>query len=113
MILVTGASGNVGGELLVALLARGEPVRAVVRDPSRASTPAGVEIVQGDLELPESLTPALDGVHGVFLLGGWSDMPEILRRAQRAGVERVVLLTSRCVIGGQPDNAITRTWLDS
>jgi uncharacterized protein YbjT (DUF2867 family) len=84
-----------------------------VRDPSRASTPAGVEIVQGDLELPESLTPALDGVHGVFLLGGWSDMPEILRRAQRAGVERVVLLTSRCVIGGQPDNAITRTWLDS
>jgi len=113
MILVTGATGNVGGELLTALAARGERVRAVVRDPAHVSVPSGVEIVQGDLELPESLTPALTSVRGVFLLGGWSDMPELLRRAERAGVERVVLLTSRCVVGGKPDNPITRMWLDS
>jgi uncharacterized protein YbjT (DUF2867 family) len=112
MILVTGATGNVGGEVVGALAARGLPVRAVVRDPAAARISA-TEIVQGDLELPESLTPALDGVSSAFLLGGWSDMREILRRMQRAGVERVVLLTSRCVVGGQPDNPVTRMWLDS
>jgi uncharacterized protein YbjT (DUF2867 family) len=112
MILVTGATGNVGGELVAALVARGEPVRAVVRDPASSGL-SGVEIVRADLEFPESLTPALDGIRSAFLLGGWSDMPEILRRMQRAGVERVVLLTSRCVVGGQPDNPVTRMWLDS
>jgi uncharacterized protein YbjT (DUF2867 family) len=113
MILVTGATGNVGSELVTALAARGVPARAVVRDVAGAATPTGVDVVQADLELPESLTPALDGVDAVFLLGGWSDMPELLRRIKRAGVERVVLLTSRCVIGGKSDNAITRMWLDS
>jgi uncharacterized protein YbjT (DUF2867 family) len=113
MILVTGATGNVGGELAAALAARGEPVRGVVRDPGRAKLPAGVELVQGDLELPESLTPALDGARAVFLLGGWGDMPQLLRRIARAGVEHVVLLTSRCVVGGRPDNPVTRMWLDS
>lgn len=112
MILVTGATGNVGGEVVAALAARGLPVRAVVRDPAVARISAA-EIVQGDMELPESLTPALDGVSSAFLLGGWSDMREILQRMQRAGVERVVLLTSRCVVGGQPDNPVTRMWLDS
>lgn len=113
MILVTGATGNVGGELVTALASRGEPVRALVRDPAQAAMLAGAEIVQGDLELPESLSPALDGVRSAFLLGGWSDMPEILRRMRRADVERVVLLTSRCVVGGQADNPITKMWLDA
>lgn len=113
MILVTGATGNVGGELLAALADRGQPVRAVVRAAAGASVPSGVDVVQADLELPESLTPALDGIRDVFLLGGWSDMPEILRRMRRAGVDHVVLLTSRCVVGGAPDNPVTRTWLDS
>jgi uncharacterized protein YbjT (DUF2867 family) len=113
MILVTGATGNVGREVVDALAARGAAVRAVVRDPARARMPAGVDVVGGDLELPESLTPALDGVRAIFLLGGWGDMPGLLRRIERAGAEHVVLLTSRCVIGGQADNAVTRMWLDS
>jgi uncharacterized protein YbjT (DUF2867 family) len=113
MILVTGATGNVGGALAAALAARGEGVRAVVRDPARANLPAGIELVQGDLELPESLTPALNSARGVFLLGGWGDMPELLRRIERAQVERVVLLTSRCVLGGRVDNPVTRMWLES
>lgn len=113
MLLVTGATGNVGREVVTALASRGEHVRAVVRDPARSSGPADAELVQGDLELPESLTPALDGVRGVFLLGGWSDMPGLVRRIERAGVERVVLLTSRCVVGGRPDNPVTRMWLDA
>jgi uncharacterized protein YbjT (DUF2867 family) len=109
MILVTGASGTVGGEVVKALA--GHPVRAVVRDPSRVTLDA--EVVAGDLELPESLTPALKGVDAVFLLGGWSDMPGLVRRIERAGAKRIVLLTSRCVIGGKPDNAVTRMWLDA
>ena len=113
MILVTGATGNVGREVAAALAGRGEDVRAVVRDRARAKLPAGVELVYGNLELPESLTPALDGVRAVFLLGGWGDMPELLRRIERARVEHVVLLTSRCVVGGRPDNPVTRMWLDS
>jgi uncharacterized protein YbjT (DUF2867 family) len=113
MILVTGATGNVGGEVVAALAGREEGVRALVRDPAGAALPAGVEVVQGDLELPESLTPALDGARAVFLLGGWGDMPGLVRRFGGAGVEHVVLLTSRCVVGGKADNAITRMWLDS
>jgi uncharacterized protein YbjT (DUF2867 family) len=113
VLLVTGATGNVGREVVAALAARGEDVRAVVRDPARASAPAGVELVQGDLELPESLTPALAGARGVFLLGGWSDMPGLAQRIERAGVERVVLLTSRSVVGGRADNPVTRMWLDA
>jgi uncharacterized protein YbjT (DUF2867 family) len=113
MILVTGATGNVGGELVAALTARGADVRAVVRDASRAQLPAGVEVVRGDLDQPGSLTPALDGARAVFLLGGWGDMPQLLRRVERAGVEHVVLLSSRCVIGGRADNPVTRMWLDS
>jgi uncharacterized protein YbjT (DUF2867 family) len=113
MILVTGVTGNVGGALAAQLAARGWDVRAVVRDPARVELPAGVEVVQGDLDLPESLTPALTGARAVFLLGGWGDMPELLRRIERARVEHVVLLTSRCVVGGRPDNPVTRMWLDS
>ena len=113
MIVVTGATGNVGGEVVAALAGREEGVRALARDPAGAALPAGVDVVQGDLELPESLTPALDGARAVFLLGGWGDMPGVLRRFGRAGIEHVVLLTSRCVVGGMADNAITRMWLDS
>lgn len=113
MILVTGATGNVGSEVATALTARGEEVRAVVRNPDRGARPEGVEVVRGDLDLPESLASALDGARGVFLLGGLRDMPGLLRQVERSGVEHVVLLTSRCVVGGKPDNAISRIWLDS
>ena len=113
MIVVTGAGGNVGGALAAQLASAGEPVRAVVRDPARAALPDGVGVVAGDLERPESLPSALAGARAVFLLGGWSDMPGIVRRIGDAGAERIVLLTSRCVIGGRPDNAITAMWLEA
>jgi uncharacterized protein YbjT (DUF2867 family) len=49
----------------------------------------------------------------VFLLGGWGDIAGVLRQIERARVEHVVLLTSRCVVGGRADNPVTRMWLES
>jgi uncharacterized protein YbjT (DUF2867 family) len=69
-------------------------------------------VAAADLAEPASLVPALDGVRRLFLLGGFAT-PEVLATVREAGVEHVVLLTSRCVVGGQPDNAITRMWLDA
>jgi len=113
MILVTGANGNVGKELVSQLAAAKQPVRALVRDPGRRAQPAGVELVAGDLDRPASLGPALGGVRGVFLLGGHKDMPGLLTRIREAGVQRVVLLSSRSVVGGSPTNAIVRMWMTS
>ncbi|MGF6884781.1 uncharacterized protein YbjT (DUF2867 family) [Nocardia sp. GAS34] len=106
MILVTGASGNVGGALVEQLAAAKRPVRALVREPGGAAVPPGVQIVEGDLNRPDSLSDAFTGVTGLFLLGGFADMPAVLARARAAGVEHVVLLSSRSVVGGRPDNAV-------
>ncbi|WP_225850012.1 NAD(P)H-binding protein [Streptomyces sp. HPF1205] len=113
MILVTGASGHVGGELVRRLAEEGRPARAMVREPQRYAAPAGVEVVAGDLNRPDGLGPALEGVTGVFLLPGFADMPGLLERVREAGVAHVVLLTSRSVVGGKPDNAVVRMHLDS
>jgi uncharacterized protein YbjT (DUF2867 family) len=113
MILVTGATGNVGGELVRALAARGEAVRALARNPDRATFPAAAQVTAGDLGAPRSLTAALAAVSKVFLLGGFATLADVLRRARGAGAEHIVLLTSRCVVGGNPENAVTRMWLES
>ncbi|WP_441247680.1 NAD(P)H-binding protein [Kitasatospora sp. McL0602] len=106
MIVVTGATGNVGGELVSALAAQGRPVRAVAREPERVTRRAGVEVVAGDLNRPDSLKEALTGARSLFLLGGFPDMPGVLAQARAAGVAHVVLLSSRSVVGGRPDNAV-------
>jgi uncharacterized protein YbjT (DUF2867 family) len=111
MILVTGAGGNVGGSLIRQLAAAGEPVRALSRRPGGTQPRPGVEVAEGDLAKPESLPAAFDGISGLFLLGGFDTVEAVLAQARAGGVDRVVLLTSRCVIGGAPDNAITAMWL--
>jgi uncharacterized protein YbjT (DUF2867 family) len=115
MILVTGAAGNVGGEVVAQLAAAGQKVRALVRNREVAAPPPGVEVAAGDLNRPESLAlaPALRGVRGVFLLGGDRDMPALLAAIARAGVERVVLLSSRSALLNDPSNAIVNMWLAS
>src|SRR4051812_47958542 len=114
MILVTGATGNVGAELVRTLAAAGEPVRALVRDPSRAtSLPDGVEAVAGDLNRAETLEPAIEGVRGVHLLAGYSGLPDALDRMRRAGVERVTLQSSSAVPGGDTTNAVARYHIES
>ncbi|GLY89351.1 NAD(P)H-binding protein [Actinoallomurus iriomotensis] len=108
MILVTGATGNVGSELVSALAEEGHRVRALVRDPRKATLPAGVEPVTGDLNEPGTLTGALSGVRAVFLLPGYADMPGLLTRIREAGAERVVLLSGGSAGGGDMSNAVSR-----
>ena len=70
LILVTGATGNQGGAIARALLLRGFPVRALTRDRQRPKAQAlaqlGAEVVQGDLDQPESIQQAFQDVYGVF-----------------------------------------------
>jgi len=114
VILVTGATGNVGSELVRTLLAGGHPVRALVRDESRgAAVPAGAEPVVGDLSRPESLDAALDGVTAVHLLAGYGGLDDALERMRRAGVERVTLQSSSAVPSGDVTNAVARYHIES
>lgn len=106
MFLVSGATGNVGGELVRVLAADGRPVRALTRGGTPAGLPAGVEVASGDLNLPASLAGALDGISGAFLLPGYADMPGLLEVIRRAGVERVVLLSGSSA-DGDTGNAVT------
>ncbi|GAA5081757.1 NAD(P)H-binding protein [Nocardia iowensis] len=108
MILVTGATGNIGGELVTTLSEAGEQVRALVRDPSTATLPAGVEAVTGDLNRPETMADALDGAHALFLLPGYDNQADLLDRAKKAGVQRVALLSSASAALRNLDNAVSR-----
>lgn len=101
MILVTGATGNVGRRVVARLTAAGHSVRAVVRDPSRATLPAGVAAVAADLADPETVRPHLDGVQAVFLIWPFVDSAETVQLAPRvadvfasAGSPRVVYVSA-------------------
>ncbi|MFC4778262.1 SDR family oxidoreductase [Paenibacillus sp. GCM10023252] len=67
-VLVVGATGSLGGKVVKELLTRGKQVRALVRPGSDASSleAQGVEIVRGDLTLPETLAPALNGMDALI-----------------------------------------------
>lgn len=109
MIVVTGATGNAGGAVIRALLGSGERVRGLVRgEADRSRLPAGVEAVTGDLNEPGTLRASLRDVRAVFLLSGYRDMPGALAEMRRAGVERIVLLSSSAAPDGDLSNAIAR-----
>lgn len=92
MIVVTGATGNVGRPLVQALVAAGEQVTAVSRRPP--DPPAGRHR-QADLTDPRSLGPVLDGADALFLLVVGENPRGILDVAKASGVRRVVLLSSQ------------------
>ncbi|SEE25309.1 NAD(P)H-binding protein [Streptomyces sp. TLI_105] len=95
MILVTGATGNIGSALLKELHAHGAgPLRVLTRDAARAAFPEGVEAVEGDLAEPASLKPVLKGVRSLFLVSRLGPDTDILEAARQAGVEHVVLVSS-------------------
>ncbi|MFG1927162.1 NAD(P)H-binding protein [Cryptosporangium sp. NPDC048952] len=108
IFLVAGATGNVGGGVTRHLLDAGCPVRALVRPGSKGPVPAGAAVVEADLNDRASLRSAYADVEAAFLLAGYPDMPGILADLNAAGVERVVLLSSGCVVGGDLDNAVVR-----
>ncbi|MEU8343392.1 Uncharacterized conserved protein YbjT, contains NAD(P)-binding and DUF2867 domains [Actinomadura meyerae] len=83
MILVTGATGNVGRRTVERLVAAGHGVRAVTRDPSRADLPADAEVVAADFADPETLRPHLAGVEAVFLVWPFVDPEAAVRLAPR------------------------------
>jgi dihydroflavonol-4-reductase len=95
--LVTGATGKVGGATARALLARGDEVRALVRDPARAADllPAGVELAEGDVTEPASLAAAVAGCELVFNAMGlpeqWVRDEHIFERVNARGTENVIL----------------------
>ena len=93
MILVTGASGTVGGEVVKALVGQKTPVRAGYRSRPQ-NVPAGVETVALDYDRPETIAPALAGVETLFLLSS-TVAPEVrvVDEAKRAGVKRIVKLS--------------------
>ena len=70
MILITGATGNNGQELIRQLTTMGQPVRAFVRNPAEAAHLKGpnIELAVGDFNQPETLDAALQGVEKAFLL---------------------------------------------
>jgi uncharacterized protein YbjT (DUF2867 family) len=94
MILVTGATGNVGGELVRALSGAGRSVRALTRDDSPREWPPGVQQAAGDLNKPESMAAALAGATAMFLYPGYQDMAATLAAAGEGGVRRVVMLSA-------------------
>jgi uncharacterized protein YbjT (DUF2867 family) len=99
VIMVTGATGKVGSELVRLLLEDGQEVEAVTRDPSGATLPAGARVVGGDPSQPRTLAPALAGVESVFLnpLAVGDAASELLSLAADAGVQRVVVLSATTV----------------
>jgi uncharacterized protein YbjT (DUF2867 family) len=99
MILVSGATGTIGSDVVRRLDALGQPVRALTRDPARAAAPAGVEVVRGDLDDPVSLAVAVRSVSTVLLLAppgprqAEHDLA-LLAAARDGGVDRVVKLSA-------------------
>jgi uncharacterized protein YbjT (DUF2867 family) len=82
MILITGASGNVGKEVLKQVAQTGTKTRACFQPSSKVATPPGVEAVTVDYNQPETLRAALQGVDRVFLVGPpTAQLPELERKA--------------------------------
>lgn len=110
MILVTGATGNIGLELIRKLFDRGLPVRAFVRNRSRARAIAlpGIELVEGDFARSDTFARALDGVDKLFLLIPSSANVEQQQRnfvdaARNARVKHIVKLSQFGAFSGAPD----------
>jgi uncharacterized protein YbjT (DUF2867 family) len=95
-VLVTGATGRVGREVVTQLVQAGVPVRALTRQPETAELPPAVEVVGGDLCIPDSLDAAFAEVAAVFLV--WT----VPQTTAAAVIERIALARSRVVYLSAP-----------
>jgi uncharacterized protein YbjT (DUF2867 family) len=97
-ILVTGATGNIGSQVIQHLVNDGADVRALVRDPSKANFPAGVAVVKGEFLDVDALRTAFQGVSTLFLLNAvvpdeFTQALIALNVAHSAGIKRIVYLS--------------------
>jgi uncharacterized protein YbjT (DUF2867 family) len=99
-VLVTGATGHVGRIVVEQLVAAGVRVRAMTRRPEQAHFPEAVETVAGDLTDPAALVPVLAGVDRMYLFPVARTAREVVTLARRAGVGRIVVLSSAAVTSG-------------
>lgn len=106
-ILVTGAMGHVGREVVDRLLAAGAPVRALTRRPDTARLPAETEVVAGDLTDAGALPGGLfTGVDRMYLFPVPETAGDVMARAAAAGVQRVVTLSALAAEMDGGDNPI-------
>lgn len=127
--MVTGANGHLGNTLVRALLARGQHVRAGVRDPDRCTALGGLDCqrVRAELLDPESLRRALQGVDVLYQVAAvfkhWAKDPHaeivevnvqgtrnVLRAAAEAGVRRVVYVSSVAAVGHNGQRLDESSW---
>ena len=109
MILVSGATGHVGGRAAELLAAKGRPVRLLVRDPERTPRLLGAEVAVGDYADDAAMDRAFDGVATAFLVSASAPPGERERlherafaSAKRTGVGHVVYLSLQ---GAAPDSS--------
>jgi uncharacterized protein YbjT (DUF2867 family) len=98
VILVTGATGTVGREVVAQLLVAGKKVRALTRNPSRAHLDDQVELVAGDFNQPETLAKAVEGVESIFSLAFGPQLAiqeaSLAQAGRKAGARHIVKLSS-------------------
>jgi uncharacterized protein YbjT (DUF2867 family) len=96
VILITGATGNIGRELVPLLMEKGERVCVLVRDEGKAASLFGkADLVIGDLDRPETLPPAMQGVDKLFLVTpDTKQVTHLLKAAKAAGVKHVVKVST-------------------
>lgn len=98
MIVVTGATGNVGNQVARILASYGTYVRVLARNPDRATFPAGVDVVRGDFTEPDTLARVSDGADAIFLMLPAMDANlELAVERAAPQVDRIVFLSSALV----------------
>jgi uncharacterized protein YbjT (DUF2867 family) len=108
MYLVTGATGNVGSEVVSQLLAKGQKVRVFTRDAAKVAHWGNrVEVATGDFTAPDTFAQALSDVDGVFIMNGALDggvFRQLIAAAKAQGNLRIVFLST--IFAGSPESPI-------
>lgn len=108
MYLVTGATGNVGSEVVEQLLSSGQKVRVFTRDAARAARWGDrVEVAVGSFWEPDSFGRAAAGVEAIFLMNGGPEggpFQQLIASAKSQGTSRIVFLSTS--LAGDPESEI-------
>jgi uncharacterized protein YbjT (DUF2867 family) len=97
--LITGATGPIGRNLVLALLQAGHAVRVTTRSPEKANFPAEVEVVVGDFTTGDLPHAAFANVTAAFVFPALGGIDRFLTSVQRSSIERLVVLSSLAAAG--------------